>query len=140
MTALVNDRNGPTAFGSARAHNIRPTVFLSYSSRDHEIVARIERDLQLAGIGVWRDSTHVMPGDALSEAIFHDGMSECDHAVVYLTTQSINSPWVKRELDAATTLNAEYDGVFLSLFVDSVQTRDRLTPDLRALNVPILIE
>lgn len=123
---------------SIRLGLVRPNVFLSYSARDVSLIARLDHDLQLAGLSVWRDEHDITPGESLRTAIFRDGFAECDHAVVYMTANAIASPWVRQELDAATVLNAERDGVFLSLFVDSATTRDRLTPDLRALKSPVL--
>jgi hypothetical protein len=120
------------------ADGVRPTVFISYSSSDHELIARLDSDLQAAGITVWRDERRITPGQSLRSTIFRDGIAKSDHVVVYLTAKSITSPWVSQELDAASVMNTERDGVFLSLFVDSNHTRDRLTPDLRALQSPVL--
>jgi hypothetical protein len=124
--------------GTMRLATLRPNVFLSYSSRDVALIARLDQDLQFAGLNVWRDEHDITPGESLRVAIFRDGLTECDHAVVYMTANAIASPWVRQELDAASVLNAERNGVFLSVFVDSAMTRDRLTPDLRALKSPVL--
>jgi hypothetical protein len=123
-----------------RAGEVRPTVFISYSSSDHDLVARLDSDLQAAGITVWRDERRITPGQPLRSTIFRDGIAKSDHVVVYLSAKSITSPWVSQELDAASVMNAERGGVFLSLFVDSNHTRDRLTPDLRALQSPVLTD
>ena len=118
--------------------DVRPKIFLSYSSRDAEIVARLDRDLQATGITVWRDEHEIAPGESLRTAIFQEGLSGCDHAVVYITANSLASRWVRQELDAASVLNAEREGAFLSLFVDSALTRERMSPELRALKTPVL--
>lgn len=138
MTGIAHDLNGSRTMNGLRTIDIRPRVFISYSSRDNPLVARLDNDLQLAGLTVWRDSHDIAPGESLRGAIFKDGMTECDHAVVYMTAKSITSPWVRQEIDAAAVINAEREGVFLSIFVDSNLTRDRLTPELRSVKSPIL--
>jgi TIR domain len=123
-----------------RTGEVRPKVFLSYSSHDAVLVARLDRDLQAAGLTVWRDEHEIAPGESLRTAIFRDGLTDSDHIVIYMTPRSVKSSWVQQEVDAASVLNAERGGAFLSLFVDSALTRDRLTPELRALRSPILTE
>ncbi len=58
-----------------------PKVFLSHSSRDKELVARLAEDLTAAGIGVWLDAGEILPGvepdlDALGRQILGQARDE----------------------------------------------------------------
>jgi hypothetical protein len=57
-----------------------------------------------------------------------------------VTCFSINSSWVKQELDAAFVTELENRGGFLSLFVDKDEIRDQFPLDLRSRKIPAINE
>ena len=65
-----------------------------------------------------------------------DGITSCDVFFVYLTDNSIDSVWVQKELDSAFIHEIEHKNSFILLFVDKDETRDKLSLDLKALNIP----
>lgn len=117
---------------------MKPVVFLSHSKHDRAIVERIATDLRDARIMVWYDEWEIPPGESFRRQIFEVGIPESDLFFVYLSSASVNSYWVTRELDAAFIHDAEARGGFLGLFVDSDTTRAALSADLRALHSPVL--
>lgn len=117
---------------------MKARVFLSHSKLDREIIEHIANDLRLARIDVWYDEWEIPPGESFRVKIFENGMPNCDLFFVYLTSNSADSYWVRRELDAAFIHDAQNHGGFLSLFVDSDETRQTLPLDLRSLHSPIL--
>jgi len=119
---------------------MKPRVFISHSKRDQDFIKRLCSDLQSARIEVWYDDWEIPLGSSLREKIFNDAIPECDLFFAYLSENSINSHWVKRELNAAFILDVERHGGFISLFVDSEATRNQLSIDLRSLRIPAIDE
>jgi hypothetical protein len=81
----------------------RPSVFISYSHSDKNKIDPIVAYLVRAGCNVWQDERRLSVGDAvvpeLSKAI-----SEADFYLVFLSKNSVNSPYVQYELTNAMTL------------------------------------
>jgi hypothetical protein len=119
---------------------MKPKVFLSHSKKDKVIIEKIANDLRSCGIDVWYDEWEIPPGESIRKKIFEDGIVSCDMFFVYLTKNSIPSYWVQKELDGALIHEIETKNSFLILFVDEDESRDHLSVDLKALNIPKLNE
>lgn len=117
---------------------MKPRVFLSHSKKDREYIEELATDLRSARIDVWYDDWEIPPGTSLRAKIFEEGITECDLFFIYLTKNSRDSSWVRRELDAAFVLELEKIGGFIAIFVDSDDTRQSLSPDLRSLRIPTI--
>lgn len=113
-----------------------PKVFLSHNKKDKEFIIKVANDLRSCGIDVWYDEWEIPPGESLRKKIFEDGITSCDVFFVYLTDNSIDSVWVQKELDSAFIHEIEHKNSFILLFVDKDETRDKLSLDLKALNIP----
>jgi hypothetical protein len=83
------------------------SIFLSHNHNDKPFVKRLAQDLQRAGIRVWIDEAELEIGDSLIEQI-REGINEMEHLGVVLSSNSAQSPWVKREVDIA--MNQEIEG------------------------------
>lgn len=79
------------------------SIFLSHTAADKPFVRKLARDLENQGIRVWLDEAELKVGDSLIEKIRH-GIQETDYIAVILSHNSINSPWVQREVDVAMNL------------------------------------
>lgn len=79
---------------------MNPTVFLCHSSKDKPIVERIYNDLKRENIGVWFDKWEIFVGDSIIEKI-EQGLKYKDYLVIVLSTNSVESKWVKKELSTA---------------------------------------
>ena len=83
------------------------SIFLSHNHCDKPFARRLARDLERLDIRVWLDEAEIKIGDSLIEKI-RDGIDRMEYLGVILTKNSINSEWVKKELDIA--MNQEIGG------------------------------
>lgn len=96
------------------------TVFLSHSHADKPFARKVAASLRTAGHGVWIDEAEINIGDSLVEKI-RDGLDQVDFVAAILSSASIDSPWVTRELDIASNREIEEGRVVvLPLLVEKV--------------------
>lgn len=78
-------------------------VFLSYSRKDTEAASALKSLLEAGGFNVWMDTDDIRSG-AWKERIF-EGLDKA-RAMIFLTTSdSLNSKWVRKEIDLAAHKN-----------------------------------
>ena len=75
---------------------MKPSVFLSHSSRDKPAVRQLVEDLVGAGFDVWFDESEIAVGDPIPKKL-QEGLSQCDYLAVWLTRDAVRSGWVERE-------------------------------------------
>jgi hypothetical protein len=85
----------------------RRSVFLSHNYADKPFVRRLALDLENQGITCWLDEAEIKVGESLIEKI-RAGIDNVDFVVVVLSPDSVESPWVQREVDVA--MNQEIRG------------------------------
>ena len=85
----------------------KASVFISYCSQDKHFAKKLSFDLGLFGVKVWIDEGEIKVGDSLIEKI-RQGIDQVDYLAVVLTPASVNSEWVKKEVDIA--MNQEIEG------------------------------
>ena len=76
------------------------SIFLSHNHADKDFVRKLARDLENHGVVCWVDEAELKIGDSLIEKI-REGIDSVDYFAVVLSSNSIQSPWVKNELDVA---------------------------------------
>jgi hypothetical protein len=81
--------------------NEKKLAFLSYTREDKDFAGRIANELSGSGIDVWWDEWEIKPGDSLIQKIFQEGLAKCDVFLILLSCASVESKWVKEELDSA---------------------------------------
>ncbi len=86
------------------------SVFLSHTSKDKQFVRRLAARLQLHGITVWLDEAEIRVGDSLIDKI-SEGINESNFLAVVLSSASVESKWVKKELNIAITQEILRDDV-----------------------------
>jgi 5'-deoxynucleotidase YfbR-like HD superfamily hydrolase len=74
----------------------RLSVFLSHSTSDKRFVNKIGSLLQTHGISVWVDDKDILGGRGIVAAL-QDAVVKCDYLLVFLSPQSVDSGWVKKE-------------------------------------------
>ncbi|HEY7418324.1 MAG TPA: TIR domain-containing protein [Ktedonobacteraceae bacterium] len=79
------------------------TVFISHSHTDNDLCDSYVDALSQYGLDIWYDRTNLEVGSALSDAIEHE-LNSRSAMVVFLTPASIDSYWVKMELNAFRSL------------------------------------
>ena len=75
-------------------------VFLSHSSKDKPFIRQLAADLTKEGILVWLDEQQINVGDSINEKV-SQGLAESDYFIIAMSDNSIQSEWVKRELNSA---------------------------------------
>ena len=108
---------------------IEKKAFLSYSHEDKDFAQMIAQKLMESGIDVWWDKWEILIGDSLIQKIFMEGLSKADIFLIILSNASVNSNWVKQELDHAIIKKIE--GVTRILPI--VKEKCDIPPPLRTL-------
>lgn len=117
---------------------MKPRVFLSHSKKDKEFIIKVSEYLRIARIDCWYDDWEIPPGESIRKKIFEDGLPSCDLFLIYLTENSVDSYWVRKELDSMITIESESKDRLLLPFVSKNDLREKLSSDLRSVNIPEL--
>ena len=83
-------------------NNSKPTikVFLCHSSQDKPVVEEFAKRLKAANKHVWFDKWEIKIGDSIVEKI-NEGLETMTHLIIFLSKNSVEKPWVKKELSSA---------------------------------------
>jgi len=76
------------------------SCFISYSSKDQEFTERLYADLQSEGVRCWFAPEDLKIGDKFRTRI-DESIRSYDKLMVVLSENSIRSPWVEEEIEAA---------------------------------------
>ncbi len=87
-------------------------LFVSYSSKVKPFVERLASDLMRHGVKIWVDAFEMQIGDSLNRKI-QQGISSSGWLGIVLSPDSVASPWVEKELNAALALELERQSVFV---------------------------
>lgn len=75
-------------------------AFLSHSSKDKKFIRQLAADLTRNNVNVWLDEQKINVGDSIASKI-SQGLVESDFFIIALSDNSIESEWVKKELNQA---------------------------------------
>jgi len=75
-------------------------IFISHASADDSFVAELRRELEAHQLTVWVDSRKLRGGDKLAPEI-EKAIETASQVIVVLSPQTVNSPWVRREIKQA---------------------------------------
>jgi hypothetical protein len=78
-------------------------AFLSHSSKDKPFIRMLEGDIKASGVDVWIDVVEMLVGDSLIRKI-SEGIVNSNYVIACLSQSSVNSNWVREELEIAATL------------------------------------
>lgn len=124
-------------------------VFISHNSKDKPVARQIAKVLIYHGIKPWIDEAEINVGDSLTEKI-RDGLDNVDYVLALISKNSVDSEWVKREIDVAS--NKEIKGkkiVIIPVLVEKCDLPwllegklyiDLTTPGKLKKNLPALIK
>ncbi len=84
-------------------------IFISHASADDAFVRRLRMYLEALGLPVWVDSRNLRGGDKLSGGI-EQAIRTARQVLVVLSPNTVNSPWVRREIRLAEQVAAEQGG------------------------------
>lgn len=94
------------------------SIFVSYSSKDRDLVLQIVNDLVKAGYTVWFDRQRIDGGKKWAGEIV-DGIEQCDYFIILVSNNSLLSDNVRKELELA----AEDKKNILPIYLETI---DRL--------------
>jgi hypothetical protein len=114
----------------------KPRVFLSYSRSDATFIDVLDGDLRNCHIEPWRDTLEIRHGEPWLDAIFESGIPTCDCVLVYLTEASLESPVVKKEIDAGILQKLKDKRIAFLPYVSTSAVRARLRADIQTLQSP----
>ena len=75
-------------------------IFISHASKDDEFVTELRLALEGQGLSVWVDSRNLCGGAKLAPEI-DQAIEQARQVVVVLSPNTINSPWVRKEIQKA---------------------------------------
>jgi hypothetical protein len=103
------------------------SVFISYSHRDAKFVHRLSTRLVEKNIKVWKDDMKITAGDTFMNKI-KAGIQGASYFSVVLSKNSLNSKWVKEELDEALIHESQARGiVILPILLDDCEVPQALS-------------
>ena len=91
-------------------------VFLSHTGKDKDVVELVGVFLTKRGLTVWLDAWRMTPGDSLVEKI-GEGIQASDRLVVFLTPESVESNWVRKEVATGIVMEVAEEKGLGSKFV-----------------------
>jgi hypothetical protein len=90
-------------------------VFLSHASADQKFVTRLAETLRRHGVPVWYSRTNILGAQQWHDEI-GAALKRCDWFLVVLSSNSVESMWVKRELLFALQQNRFEDKIVPLLY------------------------
>jgi hypothetical protein len=90
-----------------RRSNLMSKIFISYSTKDKEFVDSLEKELRFNNFDVWRDKSDIHKGDSIPDKIFR-AIRESDIFCAVISSNSLKSNWVNKELNVAVMLEIDY--------------------------------
>lgn len=113
-------------------HEHERIAFISHSTKDKPFVRKLASDLVASGIKVWLDEQNILVGDSIPEKIAQ-GLAESDFFLIVVSENSVNSAWVKRELNSAIVHEIERRKVtVLPIKLDGAKMPDTISDKLYA--------
>ena len=110
-----------------------PTVFLSHANADKErFVREFAEKLYSDGVGVWVDEWEINPGDSLVQKLLEEGIKNAQAVIIVLSKNSIESKWVRVELDAAFVKRVENSTKIIPVVLDNVEVPETLRSTIHA--------
>lgn len=130
---MVSQTKQPKGSKRARAKKHPPyRVFISHSSRDKWVAARMAEKIEDAGADYWLD-TRDLPGGGNISTVISQGVNDCQEIVILFSPYSKDSPWVSFEIGAAVVKrryltpilnNVQYNSVILIQGLKAIELND----------------
>jgi len=85
-------------------NNLMTQVFISYSEHDRETMEKIRNSLRRESLTVWTNTTDIQTGEDFQSAIDR-GIEQTDNLVYLVSPDSVQSEYVRKEIDYAVSLH-----------------------------------
>lgn len=100
---LVRDAVAPFSDGFRRSEQPVVHAFICHASEDKPFARELAAAMKRFGADVWFDEWEIRVGDSIVQKI-SDALCNVSHLVVVLSRNSIEKPWVQKELSSALML------------------------------------
>jgi len=110
---------------SIKKSKCQPYVFLSYSSKDSSLAKKIVTLLKGRDVPIWFDNVDLKIGESLSNEI-KQAITNASFFCVLLSRNSLNSEWVKKELQWAQIKQSLTKFFILPILLEKVELPDFL--------------
>lgn len=97
-------------------------IFLSHASADSVFAERVSVVLKAHGLPIWYAPTNIVGAQQWQDEI-GAALKRCDWFVILLSPASVESMWVKRELQYALR-DARYDGRITPVVIEACEIDD----------------
>ena len=116
--------------------SVPPNIFMSHSSKDRQVAARLATDLNFAGVDVWLDQWELHIGQSLTDGIAK-AMDDARYIAILITANYNKSAWTKTEYKKALSREQkEGHTVMLPLVLGETELpdflEDKMYVDLRS--------
>jgi SIR2-like protein/TIR domain-containing protein len=111
---------GPTAEAQSARKSNQLTVFISHAVADTDIVEAIATVLKEHDYAPWVADTELLPGDDIGQTI-SEGIAAADVFLVVLSSNSLRSKWVQREIESAVLREDEKRVVVVPILIGDVE-------------------
>jgi hypothetical protein len=114
-------RDVEKTISSKEGKNAKPRVFISHSKKNIQRARRLADALAFSGVNVWFDEWEVLVGQTLAERVY-SGIMESNFLLILLSKHSVQSRWVREELDFALIEEIEKSSVtILPVLIDECE-------------------
>jgi predicted nucleotide-binding protein len=110
--ALVRDAVVPFFEGFLRADRAGAHVFICHASEDKAAARSLASAMTRLGAEVWFDEWEIRVGESIVQKI-NDALGMVSHLIVLLSQNSIDKPWVQKEMSAALMRQLSREGIFV---------------------------
>ena len=86
--------------------------------------------LRAQGIDAWLDRWEMLPGDSLVNKLFEEGLHNATAVVIVLSTNSVDKPWVREELNAAFVKHVDSGTKLIPVVLDDCRVPECLASTL----------
>jgi hypothetical protein len=86
-------------------------IFISHASKDDDFVKELRTELEGHGVPVWVDSRNFRGGDKLAPEIAK-AIEAAGSFLAVLSLHTVNSPWVRREIQKAIEIEKQHPGEY----------------------------
>lgn len=108
-----------------------PKVFISHASEDKDrFVIPFATCLRENGVDAWVDQWEMAPGDSLVDKIFEEGLKNAQAIVIVLSSNSVNKPWVREELNAGVVNKITRKTKIIPVVIDECEVPESLRSTL----------
>ncbi len=97
---FVRNAVAPFVDGYQRLERPSVRVFLCHATEDKQAAQELASAMTRLGAEIWFDEREIRVGDSIVQKI-EDGLETVSHLIVLLSENSVNKPWVRKELSLA---------------------------------------